>query len=157
MNTDNRVEDKEYHAFKKWWDDSEMIGNARVVFTHFEKYFKPEWQKQQPEPVNVGEEEGAMEVLNNVMSKYPHEATKGYRYLSDWIIEAMKAYKNQSLPAPVEGEGDSISKERLQKTFDNLLYYSYEVIDGPLRKNVINVNSLKNEFEVYGIKEKDHF
>lgn len=83
-------------------------------------------QPSTPAPVNFSEAESAAEILNKVMSKYPHEATKGYRYLSDWIIEAMKAYKNQSLPAPVEGEGDKpVTEEEKKFMMECNMYPTY--------------------------------
>jgi hypothetical protein len=37
----------------------------------------------------------AENVLDDVMKKYPKEATKGYHYLKDWIIQAMEDYAAQ--------------------------------------------------------------
>jgi hypothetical protein len=51
---------------------------------------------------DVVEVKSAQTVLDDVMKKYPYEATKGYKYLSDWIIEAMEEYDSQLHSAPIE-------------------------------------------------------
>lgn len=97
---------KETEAARDWCKN-QFVNNGENGIISPELSFLAgiEWKKQQSAPVNVGEEKSAEEILSKHTGETGIYLTHGMIRGSD-ALEAMKEYKNQSLPAPVEGEGD---------------------------------------------------